>query len=946
MNRIILLLLFLIPIESLAQSPLFNKTTLNFNEVNYKIKCLANNRQGYLYLGTDKGVFCFDGFHFVAVALDSSAQVSVNKIYFDKDDNIWVGDNSGALYFQSSKTNSIIKSKIFKLNASISDIIEDEYGTIWIATFGDGISYVKNGKLVDLAKTTRISDQFIYNMVLIKGEIWYSSDNKIGIIDPIKKLSRAFKFNNLIYDNIVTNINYDAKFALLYIGTQSKGLYQYIFNKDLVQNIYGSNLFGSINKIARNHNEIWLLAEDSGLVHYTHEGDYRVYNKKKNNFVGGITDVNIDREGNFWLCNQTKDLISFNYLFELLEYPREFGNTCSAIYRDKKSVVWFSTPNKLFTYSDNKFHRVLPEIKEFNVVSIHKDMYGFMWFGTFDKGLIRYHPITKKYKIYTEIDGIANNNVLSISAIGNTLWIATLGGVSKISFSNKLERLKQVFNFDKERGLGINFIYQVFVDSKKRIWFATDGKGVTVFDGKKFKNFNTNDGIKSKTIYSITEDAFGVIWLNSAKDGIYSFDGKYFVNYNRINGIRNSENASIITDNHNNLLIISNNSIDILNVKSKQILYHDEELGLKDLNPGLNASFKDNYGNIWIGTSKGIIKYYSHLNNMWNGPHTILKKVSVFYESMTDSLPSHFNYNENYLTFDYIGLWYHKPSEVKYRVQLEGYDIKWYDTKDNTVTYSKLPPGKYVFKVMSSASNDFNSSKVVSYSFSIATPFYSKTWFIVLSIISVLLLFYWLLKWSESRLKEKERYEKDRIAFQLDTLRNQINPHFLFNSFNTLAGIIETDQEKAVLFVEKLSDFYRELLFYREKSLIPLRDELSLLMNYIFLIEQRFSDKINFNININDTLLDSQIAPLSLQLLVENAIKHNSISRDIPLKVEIFTEPHFIVVRNTIQKKNEEIVSMGIGLQNIKSRYHILTNKSVIVLEDEDFFVVKIPLID
>ena len=114
-------------------------------------------------------------------------------------------------------------------------------------------------------------------------------------------------------------------------------------------------------------------------------------------------------------------------------------------------------------------------------------------------------------------------------------------------------------------------------------------------------------------------------------------------------------------------------------------------------------------------------------------------------------------------------------------------------------------------------------------------------------IIAIYVFVYWRTK----GLQEKQQFENDRIRFQLETLRNQINPHFLFNSFNTLAGIIETNPDKAIIFVEKLSDFYRELLTYREKNLIYLSEELKLLENYIFLIEQRFIGKIKFELANN-----------------------------------------------------------------------------------------------
>lgn len=924
-----------------AQSPLFNKTELTYNDINYKIKRINTDNQGYLYLVTDKGVLYFDGYKYFDVDIPSKFTNNITTLFFDKRNELWIGDVLGNIFHKSVKSD-----KSFHLTSPISDIIQDQNGTIWVSTNGSGISYIANDSLFQYAKIATIADNYLYDLELVKDEIWLASDRGIGIINTKSKKYTPFNLNRAVDDEIISALKYEANFSLLYIGTQSKGLFRYRFRESTVEHIDGTNTIGCVNKIAMNHNEVWLLSEDSGLVHYSHEGHLKAFNKKNKEFVSSVSDIQIDNEGNIWLCNQTSLLYNFNDLFELLKYPQHFNNVnCAAIFRDEESVLWLSFQNKLYSYNNKKYTQILPEIKNLNVISIHKDEFGWMWFGTFDKGAIRYHPKTKKYRLYTEKDGIANNNVLSISTKNNTLWLATLGGVSKVTISNKLEELKSVHNFSKESGLGVNFIYQVFIDSKNRVWFATDGKGVTVYDGIRFTNYNNQKGLHSKTIYSIIEDAHGVLWLNSAKDGIYSFDGNKFINFNRAKGIRYYDNAGIVNDNNNNLLIINNNGIDIFNTNTHQILYHDEELGLKELNPGLNANFKDEYGNIWIGTSKGIIKYYSHLNTMWEGPHTILKKVRVYYESRKDSLPTHFNYNENYLTFDYIGLWYHKPSEVKYKVQLVGYDLKWYETRDNSVTYSKLPPGHYTFQVMSSATNDFSNAKIVSYKFEIKSPYWTKFWFILIVSILVLVALYYLLKWREKQLKVKENYEKDRIAFQLDTLRNQINPHFLFNSFNALIGIIETDQEKAVLFVEKMSDFYRELLFYREKSLISIEEEVRLLMNYIFLLEQRFGNKIIFNISISPEDLKKLIAPLSLQLLVENAIKHNMATREHPLTVDIYCDEKYIIVKNLIQRKREDVVSMGIGLLNIKNRYLILSDDTVVVEENEEYFIVKIPLI-
>jgi LytS/YehU family sensor histidine kinase len=213
-------------------------------------------------------------------------------------------------------------------------------------------------------------------------------------------------------------------------------------------------------------------------------------------------------------------------------------------------------------------------------------------------------------------------------------------------------------------------------------------------------------------------------------------------------------------------------------------------------------------------------------------------------------------------------------------------------------------------------------------------------------LIAISIGIYLFIRWREQSIKEKQQFENDRIRFQLDTLRNQIQPHFLFNSFNTLAGIIETNPEKAVIFVEKLSDFYRDLLNYREKNLIPISEELKLLENYIFLIEQRFIGKIKFEIQIPLEILSLKIAPLCLQLLIENAIKHNTTSREKPLLIKIYKEDDFLVVQNIIQLKAEEVVSTGIGLQNILKRYEILSKNTLQILDDKENFIVKIPLIN
>ena len=158
------------------------------------------------------------------------------------------------------------------------------------------------------------------------------------------------------------------------------------------------------------------------------------------------------------------------------------------------------------------------------------------------------------------------------------------------------------------------------------------------------------------------------------------------------------------------------------------------------------------------------------------------------------------------------------------------------------------------------------------------------------------------IKSREHRIQREQEMENEKIAAQLDVLKTQINPHFLFNSFNTLIAIIEENPVLAVDYVQHLSDFYRSIMVYREKDFIPLQEELQMAENFGFLLKKRFEEALN--IQISDRETPGVIMPLTLQMLLENAVKHNVISKKKPLTIEIFVENNeWIVVRNNINPK-------------------------------------------
>lgn len=194
---------------------------------------------------------------------------------------------------------------------------------------------------------------------------------------------------------------------------------------------------------------------------------------------------------------------------------------------------------------------------------------------------------------------------------------------------------------------------------------------------------------------------------------------------------------------------------------------------------------------------------------------------------------------------------------------------------------------------------------------------------------------------------EKEQLQKENIKSQLEGLKNQVNPHFLFNSLNTLSYIIPEDSDRAVSFVQKLSRVYRYILEIRNKELIPLKEEMEYLDSYTYLINERFGENINVDLRVEEVHMNDLIIPLSLQILFENAIKHNVISKTKPLNIEVFVnKEHKLVVKNNLQLKSQVMSSTKVGLENIKNRYSFFTNLSVDIIQTDESFIVLIPLID
>jgi ligand-binding sensor domain-containing protein len=920
---------------------------LTYDDVELRITKVFQDRSGFMWLGAKEGLFRYDG-----VALEryfsanSDSIFHVTSFFEDAKNTLWIGTASGKIFIRKNETISPFEPEEGLPKVSITAIVQDRFNHLWFATYGEGLYCYTANRLFNFNTDDGISDNYFYDLKAHSSG-WVIGGTDAGINLAMfankKKYVKTIDEQNGLPDNIVTAIHYQGENKFL-LGTESKGIVQFNISNLKLSKPFSSTQwsYGKVSDFISLSNASWAVTVDSGLVALDlNTNKTTVVKSNSVTLNSGLAHAYIDTEGNIWMVNMLGKLAQFNPMFSFYAVPNQSNRNLYAVLQDDKnnllyadgvSVGCINAEGKL---NDAAFLKI-------PAISMAKDQLGNIWFGTFNQGVYLYNTKTRKVINYTEKNGLVNNNVLSISCKKNEVWFATLGGVSRALLIDNQYKFE---SYNHKSSLGASYIYQVFVDSKNNVWFATEGNGLVKYESNgAFKKVNFAGTQKLKSVYGLAEDAKGKIWINAGQAGLYFWNGAKLQQYPKLSGLKFDEVAAMFFDNKDRLLMLKRLGIDVLNVSTGLLLHHTDELGLGDIEPNLNAGFNDGNGNVWIASNKQLVKYNAGFNLLDKGAQAIITNKYVLNQPITEG-EQNFTYDQNFFMFEYAGLWYHNPEEVVYQIKLDGYDKDWIRTKNKRVTYPKLPPGKYVFRIRVSADANPITYKEMSYTFVISRPFWVQWWFILISIAGfVFVVFYWF-KQREIKIQERQILAKEKISFQFETLKSQINPHFLFNSFNTLIGLIETNTSHAVEYVEHLSDFYRNILNYRDKEVITLNEELHLLDDYIFLQKKRYGEKLLLVIDKELQSNDLFIAPLTLQMLLENAIKHNVISTEDPLIVYLKTEGDYLVIGNKVNLKTSAVISTQTGLQNINSRYKILTQKDIVIKQTEGLFEVYIPLI-
>jgi ligand-binding sensor domain-containing protein/serine phosphatase RsbU (regulator of sigma subunit) len=783
---IILALFFLFQIK--AQSPHFKNFNILKGKKNFTVNIVYQDHLGYLWFGTSEGLIKYNGINYQYLTKENNLpDNNITCITEDNKNNLWLGCNNGKISYYDGVSftsynllDSLLSEKVSKI--LINDSIK------WIASVGNGLFKIKNNQITQFNSESDIGDDYIYDIEKDSlGNLFLGSDIGLLIFDSKSETWNNFSMKEGLPDNIIKDIEIDEE-GTIWLGMEDEGLAIYNETTNKINQVPSWN-FGSLNNfVIRNKNELWISTRNQGAIKLdfknTESYSYKRYTSANGLIHNQTISVFNDYENSIWIAAKNGVSQYTGSLFEFLNMNE--GLPAKEVFSfliDSKSNYWVCCKSGLYLLTksitgDFSSKKLLDGKKYANhsFTSAYEDEHGFVWVGTYGYGVYRFNAENGKHKVFNKKSGLSNDNIISINGKNNKVWFSTFGG--GVDYCDISKEKIEFVNYSIEDGLGSNYIYSSFTDSKDRVWFAKDGGGLALLKGGKIITFKEVDSI-SNVVYGMIEDIEGNLWFTTAAEGIIKYNGEKFEHFSRANKLPSNSYQSIIVDNYGNCLLAGNEFLTLYDIETGTFINYTEEEGVSYMEPNLNAIFKDKTGDIWISTNNGIIKYNPDVKKERKiYPKIFFTSKKAFFETIPDGIHE-LKYNQNHLEFNYLGLWYKAPERLIYRYKLEGHDPSWsYETKSLVAIYSSLAPGKYTFKVqVANEPGKWTENQMAEYSFKITPPFWQRWWFILgMAVIAITFVYaiFRLRLANLRRAKERLELEVQKRTKEIERQRDEI----------------------------------------------------------------------------------------------------------------------------------------------------------------------------
>jgi ligand-binding sensor domain-containing protein/two-component sensor histidine kinase len=881
---------------------------------------------------------------------------TINALYEDQFGKIWIGTDGG-LNIYDREADSFIQyfcgiSSIS--NDTITAITEDFKGNVWIGTKNGLNKYNPETKdfeqffhKQDDKDNSIINNHISYLIIDRKQNLW------IGTIDGICKYDiraeqfgcfcRNEKCNCLEGENILCI--YQDKSSNIWTGT-TNGLYKWDTEE---QNLYRyKNIPGAKNSLSNNNVSaiyedwfgfIWIGTLGGGLnkldpvsnefVKLDFEGKNR---KPHNDFINQIFE---DKSGILWVCtawNGVSKIDRATFRFKHYKHtPSDNSglntNIVWSIYENEETQkVWIGTNNgiNIFDRKNNAFTYLKhkpgnPNSPASNEIrDIIKDSKGRYWIAYFDAGFSIYYPEENKYRHFKHEPGnknsIPSNHVWKIfeDSRGN-FWIGTNNGLSRI-IDDSFRVKNYFYQQNKKHSLSNNSIFSIYEDSENNLWFCTyNGLNLYLPDEDGFYAYKHEDGnpnsLSINSVFSIYEDKKGIYWIATMGGGLNRFNKKTneFIYYTEDNGLANNVVYRILEDKNDNLWISTNHGISRFNTYNETFINYDVKDGIQSYEFNHNPAYKNKKGEMYFGGMNGFNLFNpSIIQKNEYVPKVTIIDFHIFNELVKKEIQDGdtiiLSHDKNFFSFKFAALDFTNPQKNKYRYRLKNFNKAWIktDADKRFAEYTKVEPGTYIFQVKGSNNDGVWNENATTVTIIVKPPWWA-TWtfripfglFLISSIWYAISRRFKSLRRKHDVEKKMLTIEKQFIEVQQKALRLQMNPHFIFNSLNSIQHfIIEQDEESAHMYLANFSSLMRKILENSKYNQITLSEDLATIELYLELEKLRFTNHFSYNIDIEESINPNlvKVPPMLLQPYLENAIWHGLMPKKNKGKLEIKIE--------------------------------------------------------
>lgn len=904
------------------------------------VSAIMQDRIGFMWFGTQDGLNKYDGINFKIYQHDpldsnSISLGAISCIFEDRHGEIWIAfGETGLDRFDPQREvfrhyDRKLAAQVPSVFNSVKDILEDGAGTLWFAT--------THG----LARLDRTSDSFTYftvdstssksNRIDVLFEdshdvLWvgavgevYQFDRKIAAFKGVALRTEEGKVPDV---EAITAIFEDSG-DTMWFGTILGGLWQYDREHGTI-NVHRSRLgdefslsANSISAIVEDtQGVLWVGTYQGGLNRLTrNEHGVRFNQFTHDRLAAGSLSSNrilsaaVDRSGTIWIgtsgggiSKYDPDKIKFQHYANDRRHPEALrGNLVWALYEDSHGMLWIGVEGgglntldrntgKFRVYQHDAHNPA--SISSNTVMAICEDAAGTLWVGT-RAGLNLFNRETGTFSLYLhEPDSSTGMMVDPVRALyadpDGSLWFSSRG-------LNKLEpETGELIRFTNEPGnpksLSSNGIQAIVGDERGYLWIATAKGGLNRFDKKtatftRFMHDPENpNSISMNYVLSLCQASSGALWVGTF-NGLNRFDpgtGEFRVFTTR-NGLPNNVIYGVLCDAAGNLWASSNRGLTRLNPITGEVKNYTIDDGLQSSEFNGGAYFKSKSGEMFFGGVNGFNAF--HPDSVRDNPYippVVITTVKRFDERIRPpgdgASPVEFSYKDDFVSFEFAALDYTNPEKNQYAYRLEGLREDWiYCGNQRYATFTNLKPGRYVFRVKGSNNDGIWNEAGAALEFIVTPPFWQTWWFRWLSVAIGLTSFLLFFRFLSAKQKAKAELDRKFAELKLQALRAQMNPHFIFNTINSIQYYISSNEQKAAhQYLSKFAKLMRMTLDNSEKSMLTVQDELDALKLYLELESLRFEGKFTYELDVDPKIdvHNTEIPALLIQPFVENAIQH------------------------------------------------------------------------